>query len=127
MKRSYQATNIPLCANITDTAAADAYVLSFDQRRPSPNQLNPCVPKKRQTNRIYHWFPMQTEKCQREGKRIIPEMRFTEPFKGSLSLLLQLSNARKNQRDRENLENDPRSCSFQLVLGSKTLILSTSW
>ena len=30
------------------------------------------------TNRIYHWSPMQTEKSQPEGKRIMPETRFTE-------------------------------------------------
>ena len=29
-------------------------------------------------NRIYHRSPMQTEKCQSEGKWIMPETRFTE-------------------------------------------------
>ena len=29
-------------------------------------------------NRIYHQSSMQTEKSQPEGKRIMPEMRFTE-------------------------------------------------
>ena len=29
-------------------------------------------------NKIYHWSPMQTEKSQPEGKRIVPERRFTE-------------------------------------------------
>ena len=29
-------------------------------------------------NRIYHWSLMQTEKSQPEGKRIVPETRFTE-------------------------------------------------
>ena len=29
-------------------------------------------------NRIYHRSPMQTEKSQPEGKRIMPETRFTE-------------------------------------------------
>ena len=29
-------------------------------------------------NRIYHRSPMQNEKSQPEGKRIIPETRFTE-------------------------------------------------
>ena len=29
-------------------------------------------------NRIYHRFRMQTEKSQSEGKRIMPETRFTE-------------------------------------------------
>ena len=31
-----------------------------------------------ETNRIYHWFPMQTEKFQPEGERMMPEMRFAE-------------------------------------------------
>ena len=30
------------------------------------------------TNRIYHRSPMQTEKSQPEGKRIMPEMKFTK-------------------------------------------------
>ena len=30
------------------------------------------------TNRIYHRAPVQTEKSQPEGKRIMPETRFTE-------------------------------------------------
>ena len=29
-------------------------------------------------NRIYHRSPIQTEKSQNEGKRIMPETRFTE-------------------------------------------------
>ena len=29
-------------------------------------------------NRIYRWSPMQTEKSQPKGKRIMPETRFTE-------------------------------------------------
>ena len=29
-------------------------------------------------NRIYLWSPMQTEKSQPEGKRIMPETRFTK-------------------------------------------------
>ena len=33
---------------------------------------------KRQTIRIKHLFPMQIEKSQSEGKRIMPETRFTE-------------------------------------------------
>ena len=32
----------------------------------------------RMTDRIFHRSPMQTEKSLLEGKRIIPEMRFTE-------------------------------------------------
>ena len=31
-----------------------------------------------QINRIYHRSPMQTEKSQPKGKRMIPETRFTE-------------------------------------------------
>ena len=31
-----------------------------------------------QINRIYHRFPMKTEKSQPEGKRIMPETRFTD-------------------------------------------------
>ena len=31
-----------------------------------------------ETNRIYQWFLMQTEKSQPEGKRIMPETRFTK-------------------------------------------------
>ena len=31
-----------------------------------------------ETDRIYHWSPMQIEKPQPEGKRIMPETRFTE-------------------------------------------------
>ena len=31
-----------------------------------------------ETNRIYHWSPTQTETSQPEGKRIIPERKFTE-------------------------------------------------
>ena len=31
-----------------------------------------------QTNRICHWSPMQTERSQPEGKRVMPETRFTE-------------------------------------------------
>ena len=31
-----------------------------------------------QTNRIYLWSPMETEKSQPEGKRIMPKTRFTE-------------------------------------------------
>ena len=31
-----------------------------------------------ETNRIYHRSPMQTEKSQPEGKRIMPETRLTE-------------------------------------------------
>ena len=30
------------------------------------------------TNRFYHQSPMQTEKSQSEGKRMMPETRFTE-------------------------------------------------
>ena len=33
-------------------------------------------------NRTYHWSLMQTEKYQPEGKRIMPETRFTEVFFG---------------------------------------------
>ena len=31
-----------------------------------------------ETNRIYHWSSIQTEKSQPEGEGIMPEMRFTE-------------------------------------------------
>ena len=29
-------------------------------------------------DRIYHWSPMQAEKSQPEGKRIMPETRFSQ-------------------------------------------------
>ena len=37
-----------------------------------------CVSPQMETNRIYHRPPLQTEKSQPEGKRIMPEMRLTE-------------------------------------------------
>ena len=39
---------------------------------------DPLVDRAVGINRIYHWSSMQTEKYQPEGKRIVPETRFTE-------------------------------------------------
>ena len=42
-------------------------------------------------NRIYHWSSMQTEKSQSEGKRIVPETRFTEVPALSVDLRVGIS------------------------------------
>ena len=44
-----------------------------------------------QTNRTCHWSSMQTEKAQPEGKRIMPETRFTKFLALSIDLRVGLS------------------------------------
>ena len=44
-----------------------------------------------QTNRIYHLYPMQTEKSQPEGKQIMLETRFTEFLTLSIDPRVEIS------------------------------------
>ena len=44
-----------------------------------------CVESLCETNRIYHGSPMQTEKSQIEGKRIMPETRLCETYHASIN------------------------------------------
>ena len=52
-------------------------------------------------NRIYHRSPMQTEKPQPEGQRIMPETRFTESPALSVHQRVGISRSASDDADQE--------------------------